>query len=448
MQKNVIEYLSATVNRFPEKVAVKDSEMSITFSELWDIAQMISSALVNLNIGLNNPIGVYIPKGCKMIESFAGINMSGNNIKIPNHVAIILDGNGRWAKLRGKKRSEGHLAGFNNLEKLSEYIFSKGVKVLSVFAFSTENFKRSSEEVGYLMDLAIKVFLKEAKTFIDGKIKVMFSGSKENLRDDVLNAMTSIENSTKDFNDRVLNICFNYGSHEEIVNATKNICIDFANGKISLDDITDKMFEDNEMNNPAENIEEAANTDEVKVASNEQAEAEPVKADPQPAHWSNSGANQSPNYGYNQYSNVRPQMPPQFDNYSGGSNPYAAPVNNQYNANYQNGASFNFNNGEYSYRPPYSTYGSNSPMNNGNVYPNAANVQHKADLSNEVNKRAKKIKGRTFSMGAVALLIIGCVLLSFGAGFGGAYISMMLNGTDEIKKRYMSQLKYYKIALI
>ena len=78
MQKNVIEYLSATVNRFPEKIAVKDSEMSITFSELWSNAQKLSSAIVNAKIGLNNPIGVYIPKGCKMIESFAGINMSGN----------------------------------------------------------------------------------------------------------------------------------------------------------------------------------------------------------------------------------------------------------------------------------------------------------------------------------------------------------------------------------
>lgn len=78
MQKNVIEYLSATVTRFPEKIAVKDSEMSITFSELWCNAQKISSAIVNAGIGLNNPIGVYIPKGCKMIESFAGINMSGN----------------------------------------------------------------------------------------------------------------------------------------------------------------------------------------------------------------------------------------------------------------------------------------------------------------------------------------------------------------------------------
>lgn len=78
MQKSVIEYLQQTVGRFQEKTAVKDSEMSITFGELWQNAQKISAALLNANIGLNNPIGVYIPKGCKMIESFAGINMSGN----------------------------------------------------------------------------------------------------------------------------------------------------------------------------------------------------------------------------------------------------------------------------------------------------------------------------------------------------------------------------------
>ena len=78
MQKSVIEYLQSTVSRFPAKIAVKDSEMSITFGDLWRNAQKISAALVNMNIGLNNPIGVYIPKGGKMIESFAGINMSGN----------------------------------------------------------------------------------------------------------------------------------------------------------------------------------------------------------------------------------------------------------------------------------------------------------------------------------------------------------------------------------
>ena len=79
--------------------------------------------------------------------------MDYSNLKIPNHVAIILDGNGRWAKERGFPRSMGHDAGFTNLKKLSKYILSKGVKVLSVYAFSTENFKRSKEEVDYLMNI-------------------------------------------------------------------------------------------------------------------------------------------------------------------------------------------------------------------------------------------------------------------------------------------------------
>ena len=78
--------------------------------------------------------------------------------KIPTHVGIILDGNGRWAKERGLIRSEGHKAGFETLKKVSKYILKKGVKVLSVFAFSTENFKRSKEEVDYLMNLFITGF--------------------------------------------------------------------------------------------------------------------------------------------------------------------------------------------------------------------------------------------------------------------------------------------------
>ena len=83
------------------------------------------------------------------------------NIKIPNHVAIILDGNGRWAKERGLKRTDGHKAGYENLLKLSKYVINKGTKYLSVFAFSTENFNRPAEEVDYLMNLFIIGFKKD-----------------------------------------------------------------------------------------------------------------------------------------------------------------------------------------------------------------------------------------------------------------------------------------------
>ncbi len=143
--------------------------------------------------------------------------------KIPNHVSIIMDGNGRWATRRGLKRSEGHLEGSKTLEKLAIHAIEKGVKVLSVYAFSTDNFKRSSEEVDYLMNLFIKMFTHKFATLKKKGIKVVFSGRKENLREDVLKAMDKIVSETKDNTTGILNVCLNYGGQEEIVDAIKKI---------------------------------------------------------------------------------------------------------------------------------------------------------------------------------------------------------------------------------
>ena len=104
---------------------------------------------------------------------------------LPNHVAIIMDGNGRWATKRGLKRSLGHKKGADNLEKLTEHIFNLGIKYLSVYAFSTENFKRDKDEVNYLMDLFIKMFTTKKKIFIKNELKVVFSSRTDNLREDV-----------------------------------------------------------------------------------------------------------------------------------------------------------------------------------------------------------------------------------------------------------------------
>ncbi len=159
---------------------------------------------------------------------------------IPNHVAIILDGNGRWATKRGLKRSMGHKAGFENLVKLSKYIYKKGVKILSVFAFSTENFKRDKEEVDYLMDLLVKKF----KELIDNvpEVKIVFSGRKDGLRDDVVNTIKEIEDITKNNDKGLLNICFNYGGKSDIVDATKNIVNDVLEGKININDINENNY--------------------------------------------------------------------------------------------------------------------------------------------------------------------------------------------------------------
>lgn len=165
-----------------------------------------------------------------------------NELKIPSHVAIILDGNGRWAKKRGLKRSLGHKAGFENLKKLSKYIFNKGVKTLSVFAFSTENFKRDKDEVDYLMDLLVKRFRELINKEDD--VKIVFSGRREGLREDVIEAIKEIEKLTKEKEGHILNICFNYGGRLDIVDASKKILLDYEKGNISLDDLDEEKYKE------------------------------------------------------------------------------------------------------------------------------------------------------------------------------------------------------------
>lgn len=159
-----------------------------------------------------------------------------DNIKIPEHVGIILDGNGRWAKERGLKRTAGHLAGYKNLLKLSKYVLDKGTKYLSVFAFSTENFNRPQEEVDYLMDLFIKGFNEDRGYFKKENIRVVFSGRRNRLSDKVLAAMDKMEEETKDNTLGTLNICLNYGGRAEIVDAVNKIIND------NQKDITEETF--------------------------------------------------------------------------------------------------------------------------------------------------------------------------------------------------------------
>ncbi len=165
--------------------------------------------------------------------------------KIPTHVGIILDGNGRWAKEKGLIRSAGHKAGYEALRKLVRYINDKGVKVLSVYAFSTENFKRSEEEVSYLMNLFLKVFKKDLAEFNDNNVKVLFSGRKEPLADDVWEAMQEMEKTTENNTGLILNICLNYGGQAEIVDATKKIVDKVLNGEISKEEINEELFRQN-----------------------------------------------------------------------------------------------------------------------------------------------------------------------------------------------------------
>ena len=161
-----------------------------------------------------------------------------NNLKIPNHVAIIVDGNGRWAQERGLSRSRGHDAGYRNLKKLGKYILSRDIKILSVYLFSTENFKREASEVQYLMDLFLKMFRRDKKFFMDNNIKVVVSGRDELLSKKVIQARDEMVECTKNNTGGILNICFNYGGRAEIVDACKRI----IETGISPEEVNEEVF--------------------------------------------------------------------------------------------------------------------------------------------------------------------------------------------------------------
>ncbi|MDO4375854.1 MAG: polyprenyl diphosphate synthase [bacterium] len=146
-----------------------------------------------------------------------------NNIIVPNHIGIIMDGNRRWAKEKNKKTIEGHLAGANRIISLAKYIFDKGVKYLSIYAFSTENFNRSAEEVSYLMGLIIKFFNERVNELHDYNIKIVVSGLRDNLSKEVLKCIDNVVDLTKNNTGGVLNVCLNYGGRREIVDAVNKI---------------------------------------------------------------------------------------------------------------------------------------------------------------------------------------------------------------------------------
>lgn len=156
---------------------------------------------------------------------------------IPKHVGIIMDGNGRWAQERGLKRSLGHKAGSENLKKLCMHIYDRGVSVLSVFAFSTENFKRNSEEVSYLMNLFVQMFQKEFLFLKEKGIRVVFSGRIEMFPKIVQQAVLKITEETKDGENGILNICLGYGGQYEILDMTKKIASQVLDGKLLIENI-------------------------------------------------------------------------------------------------------------------------------------------------------------------------------------------------------------------
>ena len=166
-------------------------------------------------------------------------------MNIPKHVAIIMDGNGRWATKRNLSRSIGHLEGSKTLKKIVEYAFSNGIEILSVFAFSTENFKRSKEEVNYLMNLFVKMFKDYFDKLNEKGIKIVFSKKESGLPDKLENIIKDVTEKTKDNKNGIFNVCINYGGQDEIVDVVKKISKKVLDGNINIDDINKNIIEEN-----------------------------------------------------------------------------------------------------------------------------------------------------------------------------------------------------------
>lgn len=161
---------------------------------------------------------------------------------MPKDIAIILDGNGRWAKKRGMPRIYGHAKGIKTLVEISEEVQDLGCNSLMVYAFSTENWSRPTDEVSFLMNALIENLKKYKQRIINRKTKVLIFGERSNLTNEVLSAINEIEDATKEFDSFTLGICFNYGGRQEIINATKVLATKVKDGLISVDDINIEEF--------------------------------------------------------------------------------------------------------------------------------------------------------------------------------------------------------------
>lgn len=161
---------------------------------------------------------------------------------IPQHVAIILDGNGRWAKSKGMPRNYGHSRGAKNLEVICEDAYNMGIKYLTVYLFSTENWKRSKEEVDGLMKLFRSYTKTCIKTAAKNNMKVRVLGDPTALDEDLQESLKNLVESSKNNTGLNFQIAINYGSRDEIVRAVRKLTADCMEGKISPDEITEEVF--------------------------------------------------------------------------------------------------------------------------------------------------------------------------------------------------------------
>lgn len=165
------------------------------------------------------------------------------NSSLPQHIAIILDGNGRWAKKRGLPRTAGHQEGAMNVREITKLCANIGIKALTVYAFSTENWKRPDEEVNFLMKLPIKFFNEFAPELVENNIRLKVIGNVEELPIDLQQKVLEISELTKNNTKMTLTIALNYGSQDEIKQAVQAIATEVKNGQLNVEDINEDVID-------------------------------------------------------------------------------------------------------------------------------------------------------------------------------------------------------------
>ena len=167
---------------------------------------------------------------------------SAETLKIPKHIAIIMDGNGRWAQKRDQPRIFGHLQGAKILPDLLSEAYEMGVQAMTLYSFSWENWKRPAEEVEFIMSLAVEQLQSERQRMLEKQIRFVHVGSKEGLPQRLVDELNVTTEATAQFNGPTLLLALNYGARHELAEATKAIAQKVAAGEMSLDDIQDETL--------------------------------------------------------------------------------------------------------------------------------------------------------------------------------------------------------------
>lgn len=173
-------------------------------------------------------------------DKVSSVNLQREDI--PQHVAIIPDGNGRWAKKRGLPRTAGHATGIKRIREIIRRSGELGVKVLTIYTFSTENWRRPQNEIDYLMKAPINFLTTDLPELIQQNVKVQILGSRSHIPHDTLQALASFEEETKYGTGLILNFAFNYGSRDEIVQAVRSLIKEVEHGHIRNEEIDENLI--------------------------------------------------------------------------------------------------------------------------------------------------------------------------------------------------------------